>query len=189
MVGVYVFGDIRDWFDFGIGGSMNRFDEEAKTLIAEIMMDCSFPAADKIASWGRRIAFPRDVEIAALREKLTQVQHDLDGAQALEAQNVAALQSANAELAILRPVVEAAKHLAGLRGDATEGDRMDLRKALAAAEEDEMSTARLSEGQLLQIGENAMKQSTGLDWDLDLRSRHELALALDSLRDLEWAGG
>ena len=85
---------------------MNRFDEEAKTLIAEIMMDCSFPAADKIASWGRRIAFPRDVEIAALREKLTQVQHDLDGAQALEAQNVAALQSANAELATLRPVVQ-----------------------------------------------------------------------------------
>ena len=85
---------------------MDRFDDEAKKLIAEIMRDCSSRADDKIAALCRRVADERAVEIAALREKLTQAQHDLSGAQALEAQNIAALQSANAELAQLRPVVQ-----------------------------------------------------------------------------------
>ena len=70
MAGVYVFGDVRDWFDFGIGGSMDRFDDEAKKLIAEIMRDCSSRADDKIAALCRRVADERAVEIAALRKKL-----------------------------------------------------------------------------------------------------------------------
>ncbi len=48
-----------------------------------------------------------------------------------------------------------------------------------------MNTARLSVCQLLRIGENAMKQFAGLDWDLYLRSRHEAALMEDLLRECD----